>query len=154
MSVEAGTPADIAPTEAPVGPTMEPTGIARSAKAAAPPSIVSAAGKVAACARRSMPAAGVAAATEVTTAASMTSASAAVLRQYRCRNDHRPQNSGCQKKAPTLGIHDNHLQLPAPPLRSHFKPLLIKLIRPTVYNAVQAVWCTEPTLNSAVRRLT
>jgi hypothetical protein len=156
MSVES-TPADIAPTEASVGPTMEPTGIARSAEAAAPPSIVSAAGKVAARARRSM-----AAATEVTATAcmtsaataSMTSASAAVLRQHRCRNDHRPQNSGRQKKAPTLGIHDYHLQLPAPPLRSHFKPLLIKLIRPTVYNAVQAIWCTEPTLNSAVRRFT
>jgi hypothetical protein len=159
MSVEAATTADIAPTEAPVGPTMEPTGIARSAIAAAPPSIVSAAGKVAARARRSMPAAtGVTATTDVTpaAAASMTSASAAaaVLRQHRCRNDHRPQNSGCQKKAPTLGIHDYHLQLPAPPLQSHFKPLLIKLIRPTVYNAVQAVWCTEPTLNSAVWRFT
>jgi hypothetical protein len=120
---------------------------------------VSAAGKVAACARRSMPAAtevtaAAACMTSAATAASMTSASAAVLRQHRRRNDHRPQNSGCQKKAPTLGIHDYHLQLPARPLRSHFKPLLIKLIRPTVYNAVQAVWCTEPTLNSAVRRFT
>jgi hypothetical protein len=104
---------------------MEPTGIARSAEAAGPTSIVSAAGKVSARARSSMPAAAdVTAATDVTTAAAcMTSASAAVLRQYRCRNDHRPQNSGCQKKAPTLGIHDNHLQLPAPPLRGHFETL-------------------------------
>jgi hypothetical protein len=138
---------------------MEPTGIARSAKTAGPTSIVSAAGKVAARARRSMPAAAdvTAAAAEVAaaTAAPMTSASAAaVLRQHRCSNDHRPQNSGCQKKAPTLGIHDFHLQLPASPLRSHFETLTDQTIRLTVYNAVPAVWCTEPTLNSAVRRFT
>jgi hypothetical protein len=96
---------------------MESSGIARSAKAAAPGSVVSAAGEVAARARRS-----VAAAADVATATRMTSAPARMLRQHRRRNDHRPQNSGCQKKAPTLGTHDFHLQLPASPSRGHLNP--------------------------------
>jgi len=120
MPVEAGTTTvTVTPTVAPIGRTMESSGIAGSAKAAAPSSVVSAAGEVAARARRS-----VAAAAEVatTTATRMTSASAPVLRQHRRCNDHRPQNSGCQKKAPTLGTHDFHLQLPASPSRGHLNP--------------------------------
>src|SRR6202789_3494005 len=93
MSVEAGPAAHIPPAEAPVGPTMEPTGIARSTEAAGPAGIVSGAGKVGARACRGMPStADVTAATDVLAAAArMTSApAAAVLRQHRCGNDHRP----------------------------------------------------------------
>jgi hypothetical protein len=125
MPVEAGT-TTVTPTVAPIGPTMESSGIARSAKAAAPGSVVSAAGEVAARARRSVAAAAEVATTTTTdvapTTTRMASASAPVLRQYWRRNDHRPQNSGCQKKAPTLGTHDFHLQLPASPSRGHLNP--------------------------------
>jgi hypothetical protein len=100
---------------------MESSGIAGSAKAAAPSGVVSAAGEVTARAGRSVAAADVTAA-DMATTARVTSTSAPVLRQHRRRNDHRPQNSGCQKKAPTLGTHDFHLQLPASRLRGHLNP--------------------------------
>ena len=117
MPVEAGT-TTVTPTVAPIGRTMESSGIAGSAKAAAPSRVVSAAGEVSAPARRSV----AAAADVATTTTRVTPASAPVLRQHRRRNDHRPQNSGCQKKAPTLGTHDFHLQLPASRLRGHLNP--------------------------------
>src|SRR6202035_3257980 len=77
-------------------------------------------------------------------AATVASATAAVLGKRGCGADQdRPQNAGCEKKATALGTHDCHLPLRVAPLHAPFKTH--QLIRPTVYNAVQAVRCTAIT---------
>jgi hypothetical protein len=94
-----------------------------------------------AAAREMAPARGV---TAAAAAATVASATAAVLGKRRCGADQdRPQNAGCEKKATALGTHDCHLPLRVAPLHAPFKTH--QLIRPTVYNAVQAVRCTAIT---------
>jgi hypothetical protein len=48
-----------------------------------------------------------------TAAASVAATTAAMLgKRGRTADQYRPQNAGCQKKAPALDTHDCHLQLP------------------------------------------
>jgi hypothetical protein len=102
------------------------------------------AGRRVAAAREMAPARGVTAAAAAPAPAPVASATAAVLGKRRCGADQdRPQDAGCQKKATALGTHDCHLPLRVAPLHAPFKTH--QLIRPTVYNAVQAVRCTAIT---------
>ena len=65
------------------------------------------------------------ASTKMTATARVATAAAMRLRQHGCRAyQQRPQNAGCQNKAPALGTHDCHLPLQAPPGAAILKPIL------------------------------
>src|SRR6266403_1476525 len=92
-------------------------------------------------AARSVPAAtrGVTASARKVTAAMAAPTAAVRLRERGRAADQYRQNAGRQKNALAPDTHDCHLRLPG---RAPARPLGTHRIRPTLYNAVQAVWCT------------